>query len=139
MDTYDVSEEDKNLIEAARLYVAEHFVADQHFVGSAGRTTDGTVLTGINLAGSPRGIDVCGEPTVLAQTVVKRYGKLETIVAVRYNADGTSYVVAPCGKCREMISRYSPDALVIVPDKTGTLRKVSTEELLPFKYRKTEI
>ena len=132
-----LSDLDKMLITVAEKHVRELFAVDQHFVAAAARTADQKVFSAINLAGSPRGIDVCGEPGVLTQAIGKKE-KVETIVAVRYEGPDSNiaYVASPCGKCRELILRYAPDAHVIVRDYSDTLIKISIKDLLPYRYQK---
>ncbi len=135
LETYPLTPEDTALVEKTRGYIAERYVKDEHFVGASGVTKDGTVISALNLAGSPRGIDECAEPGVLSQIIAGEHGDLATIVAVRHESETESYVVAPCGKCREFILRYAPDALIIVPDSSESLRKVPIDTLLPFRYK----
>jgi cytidine deaminase len=57
---------------------------------------------------------------------------LEAIVAVVSNGRGSHELLAPCGRCRELISDFNPNASVIV----GTLDRpyvMSVADLLPLK------
>jgi cytidine deaminase len=60
-------------------------------------------------------------------------------VAVRHPKEDEEHrdiaVVSPCGACREMITDYAPDALVIVPGPIGPV-KVPVRALLPVPYRR---
>ncbi|MCG8490569.1 MAG: hypothetical protein MI743_03045, partial [Sneathiellales bacterium] len=63
---------------------------------------------------------------------------IQTIVAVRKNEDTDHKVIPPCGRCREFITDYAPDADIIVFDKDeNKLVKVKALEMLPFKYNRS--
>lgn len=55
------------------------------------------------------------------------------IVALKAIRDGDYKILAPCGRCREVISDFSEDIWVIM----GTIEdpfKVRVSDLLPMKY-----
>ncbi len=58
-------------------------------------------------------------------------GPLTTIVAV---GDGGWGVIAPCGRCRQVLLDLHPDCFVIVPTQGGPEYK-PIRELLPYAYR----
>jgi cytidine deaminase len=66
---------------------------------------------------------------------------IDTIVAVFHSGvselDTAIKVAAPCGMCREMISDYSPNAMVILPGATGVLVRKQIAQLLPDKYARS--
>lgn len=133
-----LNDADRDLIDHAAEIIKLRYKPDWHAVGAALRTRSGRIVTGVHLEAYVGRIAVCAEAIALGRAVTE-YGEsdLDTIVAVRHS-DYTSehfkiQVVAPCGMCREMLSDYSPGALVIVPSAEG-VRKVSIGDLLPCKY-----
>ena len=102
---------------------------ENHTVGSAIRTADGAIVTGVNLyhfTGGP-----CAELVALANAAATR-ATVETIVAVGSGGRG---VIAPCGRCRQVIADYWPDALVLMPsasDETPVATPIA--DLLPSRY-----
>lgn len=93
-------------------------------VGAAIETQDGTVYTGINLD-LACGIGFCAEHSAVAEMLKSRQTVVRRMVAV--NAER---IVAPCGRCRELLVQVDPrnlDCEVLLPnDMSATLR-----ELLP--------
>lgn len=100
-----------------------------HTVAAAIRTHDGTVFTGVNLfhfTGGP-----CAELVALANAAASG-GGVETIVAVGSNGRG---VIAPCGRCRQVIADYWPNVTVLMPGSSNeTTIPTPITELLPGRY-----
>ena len=97
----------------------------------------GKVYTALNTGTYQPSISTCAEIIAIGMghTAEKNF-EIDTIVAVR---DVPSYLISPCGKCREYIADYGPHAKIIVPfsNKKGwKLMKIS--ELLPEKYIKQD-
>lgn len=60
---------------------------------------------------------------------------IETIVAVYYPASGIPKVIPPCGRCREIITDFSPAGFVILRDPgSDDIYKVRSVDLFPLKY-----
>jgi cytidine deaminase len=137
-----LSEEDKELIAAAREAIARRYRNDWQEVGAAMRTRDGRVITGVNIDAYLGRMAVCAEAIAIGRSITESgdHG-IETIVAVRHprphEADQTIRVVSPCGSCRELIHDYDPHARVIVPNGPEP-SPVAIGELLPNKYTRGE-
>jgi cytidine deaminase len=136
--TDTLSDQDLELIEAAREVIRRRYRDDWQEVGAALRMRSGRILTGVNLDAYLGRMAVCAEAVALGK-LVSDYGELgiETIVAVRHpppnEPDQNIAVVSPCGSCRELIWDYDRIARVIVPSVNGP-RITSIGELLPNKY-----
>jgi len=93
-------------------------------VGAAIETGAGNVYTGINLD-LACGIGFCAEHSAVAEMLKSRETVVRRMVAV--NAER---IVAPCGRCRELLVQVDPrnlDCQVLLPNEaSATLR-----ELLP--------
>lgn len=93
-------------------------------VGAAIETGSGKIYTGINLD-LACGIGFCAEHAAVAEMLKTRETMVRRMVAV--NAER---IVAPCGRCRELLVQVDPrnlDCVVLLPgDASATLR-----ELLP--------
>jgi cytidine deaminase len=127
----ELTDEDRDLIEAARRIIRERYKPDWHRVGAALRTRSGRVFTAVHLEAYVGRIAVCAEAIAVGMAISAGEREIERIVAVRH----TGKVVSPCGMCRELISDYAPHALVIVPGDDGEVA-VPIETLLPNKYRR---
>lgn len=117
---------------AAAEELARGLDADEnHTVAAAAMDTTGRIHTGVNVfhfTGGP-----CAELVAIGAAAAANAGPLVTIVAVGNQTRG---VLAPCGRCRQVILDLHPDALVVVPDDTtGQPSIAPITALLPQSYR----
>ncbi|MCX2731659.1 ASCH domain-containing protein [Saccharopolyspora sp. NFXS83] len=101
---------------------------ENHQVSAAAYDATGAVFTGMNVShftGGP-----CAEPVVIGQAAASGAAPLTTIVAVL--ARGMR-VIPPCGRCRQQLFDYYPDARAIIRGENG-LESVPITDLLPFPY-----
>lgn len=131
MTRLPINDSDQSLIQQARNLITLRYKADLHAVSSVLRTTSGNVFEGIHLEAYIGRIAVCAEAVAIGRAATQGDSAIETIVAVYH----TGKIVAPCGMCRELISDYAPDALVIIEDATGIF-KMPVLDLLPSKYER---
>ena len=105
---------------------------EDHSVAAAATDTAGRIFSGVNVyhfTGGP-----CAELVVLGMAASAGAGPLTTIVAV---GDGGRGVLAPCGRCRQVLLDQHPDCVVIVPTDEGPDgRPIRT--LLPFAYHQPD-
>ena len=123
-----LSDADQHLIERAALLIESLPEREEHTVAAAARDTQGNVHTGLNLyhfTGGP-----CAEPVAMAVAAMHSSAPLELIVAVGSRNRG---VLAPCGRCRQILFDFFPTIEVLVPDGTA-VKRVGIRELLPYTY-----
>ena len=128
----DLTDADRALIAAAQGVVDRQYVRGWNTVGAALRTTDGRTYAAIHLDADVGRIAVCAEAIALGMAVSAEDRLIESIVAVMPDGDGWA-IIPPCGMCREMLSDYAPDAVVILTDGQGRVVKRTVRELLPEK------
>ena len=137
METHtNLSEEDLELIEAAKETSDRLHIDDVHEVAAALRTRTKKIFTGIHMDANVGFADVCGEVAAICHAVAHGYRNYEAIVALIADGEGGYRILSPCGRCREVISDFSEDIWVIL----GTLEepfKVMVSDLLPMKYKRT--
>lgn len=91
--------------------------------------TTGRIFSGVNVyhfTGGP-----CAELVVLGQAAAAEAGPLTTMVAV---GDKGRSVLAPCGRCRQVLLDQHPDCHVIVP-MAGGPGTVPVRQLLPYAFK----
>lgn len=101
---------------------------ENHTVAASIYTENGTLYTGLNLyhyTGGP-----CGEVVALARLKSEGGGKPLAIVAVTDRERG---VVAPCGRCRQILADYCLDIQVVLKAESGLVVRLLTD-LLPMTY-----
>lgn len=114
------------LVAAADAIVRALPDSDTHSVASAVMDTQGNVHTGVNVfhfTGGP-----CAELVAIAAAAQASAGPLVAIVAVGNRDRG---VLAPCGRCRQVLLDLHPDIAVILPLPNRDLTAQSIRNLLP--------
>ena len=132
MKFYEITNEDKELIQIALQTLAKNFDDGvyNHTVGAALRCKNGKVYSGVNCDGIHGS---CAEYIVMGMAISAGEREFDTIVAVYEKAINS--LLAPCGNCRQMLVEYCPDIKVILNDDEGNMRKVSAKDLLPFAWK----
>ena len=116
------------LVDEATTLVRDRAADPTHTVAAAVLTDDGTVATGLNLyhfTGGP-----CAELVALANAAATTTSPVRAVVAVGDRGRG---VLAPCGRCRQVLADLFPEAAALVPGPEGP-RPVPVPELLPASY-----
>jgi cytidine deaminase len=117
------------LVAAAEAAVRTLRVGDVHTVAAAAMDAAGGIYTGVNVAhftGGP-----CAELVVLGTAAAAGAAPLTLMVAV---GDGDRGVLAPCGRCRQVLLDLHPDIRVVVPTGAGERTAVPVRDLLPYSY-----
>ena len=122
----------EHLIKRAESVVNPRRVGDRLFgdVGCALRTAAGNIYLGVCIdTGSGTGF--CAEHSAIAAMVTAGELRIGAIVAIWKDEHGATYVMPPCGRCREFIRQVSEENLdtdVILG--VGTVVKL--RHLLPY-------
>jgi cytidine deaminase len=133
----ELSQEDFELIEAAKEAADRLHVDNVHEVAAALRTKDKKVFTGIHIEASEGFADVCGEVAAICTAISHGYRDFEAIVAIWGDGKGAYKLLSPCGRCRELISDFNKDTWGIV----GSLEhpyNLKVSDLLPLKYNRSK-
>ncbi|WP_448059678.1 ASCH domain-containing protein [Cellulomonas hominis] len=120
---------ERRVLDAALTLAATLGDHPEHSVAAAAMDTTGRIHTGVNVfhfTGGP-----CAELVVLGAAAAAGAGPLATVVAV---GDGGRGVLAPCGRCRQVLLDLHPDCLVIVPTGSGP-DLMPVRDLLPGAFR----
>ncbi len=131
MKYLEITEKDRELVQAAVEIVSKHYREERHTVGAAVLCASGKMYSAVNVESV--GYGPCAEPIAIGAAFSHGEKELTTVVAVQ---GGTADfpVIPPCGNCRQLIWDYAPEAAVLL-DKDGTLIKVGIADLLPMAYR----
>ena len=111
--------------------------AHHNVVAATVLAKSGKIYTALNAGTYQPSIGTCAEIIAIGMgSTAEKDFEIDTIVAMR---DLPSYVITPCGKCREYIADYGPKAKVVVPaDNKKGWKLMKIAELLPEKYTKKE-
>jgi cytidine deaminase len=98
-------------------------------VGAALRTKSGKLYTGINVENAVYPATICAERTAVVKAVSEGEKEFEVIAVATANG-GT-----PCGICRQVLSEFGLDTLVLITNEKGELVKETTvADLLPGAF-----
>lgn len=125
-----LTENEQRLVEAAENLVRSLPDGDDHTVAAAAMNAAGEIFTGVNVVhftGGP-----CAELVALGTAAAANAGPLTTIVAAGDRGRG---VLAPCGRCRQVLLDLHPDVSVILRDDDAQLVSRRVSALLPHSYR----
>ena len=93
---------------------------------------DGSVHAACNVENAAYGPSMCAERSAVFKAVSERGPGVRVLAAVVYTP--TSRPTSPCGPCRQVLSEFGPDALVVcVCDGEEELRTDLTS-LLPHPF-----
>jgi cytidine deaminase len=123
--------EDQDLVFAASDLLLRAYDEKNHRVAAAVRGGSGEVHLGLHLA-SDR-VNICAEPSAIANALISGEATLTTIVAVGMDETGTPQVINPCGVCRELVPHYGEDIRIIV-NNDGEVGVVAPSDLLPIPW-----
>lgn len=95
-------------------------------VGAAALVDDGRVVTGCNVENASYGLTLCAECGLVSQLAATGGGRLVAFTCV----DGHGDVLAPCGRCRQLLFEHGGRAL-LVETKAGVR---TMDEVLPGAF-----
>ncbi len=129
MTFYEITEEDRELIETALSKLESNFDSEKynHTVGAAIKWKNGNIYSGVNCDGIHGS---CAEYITMGIALSDGERDFDTLVAVHKHFPNK--VIAPCGNCRQLLIEYCPDIKVILNDYDNNLVKVGIKDLLPF-------
>jgi len=101
----------------------------KYHVGAALRATSGKIYDGVNVENAVYPAGICAERTALVKAVSEGERTFEAIAVATRNGG------SPCGVCRQMLSEFGLDLIVLLVDDTGALAHETTlRHLLPRAF-----
>lgn len=98
-------------------------------VGAALRTKTGRVYSGVNVENAAYPTGICAERVAVFKAVSEGERDFEVIAVVTDNGG------SPCGSCRQVLSEFGLDTVVLIADGDGKLSKETTvRNLLPEAF-----
>lgn len=123
-------EEKQALIDLANTARQRAYVPYSHYpVGAALRTKSGRIFTGVNVENAAYPQTMCAERVAMFKAVSEGEKDFEVISVVTDNGG------SPCGGCRQVMSEFGLDTIVLLADGSGKLvRETTVQELLPQAF-----
>jgi cytidine deaminase len=97
-------------------------------VGAALLGASGQIYTGCNVENAVYPEVICAERSAVVKAVSE--GERDFVAIAVVTRDGGS----PCGACRQVLSEFSPDILVLIADEAGNVRETTVSALLPDHF-----
>ena len=103
-------------------------------VGAALLTSEGEIVTGCNVENSSHGLTNCAERTAVFRAIAE--GKLSRGISIQAIAlvEREHRSCAPCGACRQVLSEFGLDAIVLY-EFEGKRRRTTVSALLPKSFQ----
>jgi cytidine deaminase len=115
-------------IEAARRAYAPY---SRFAVGAAVLGDDGRIHAGANVENASFGLSICAERNAIFRAVADGARRIDAVVVYTPTDEATP----PCGACRQVISEFGADALIVCcNDDASADRRYRLAELLPDAF-----
>jgi cytidine deaminase len=101
----------------------------KHQVGAALRTSSGRIFTGCNIENAAYPTGTCAERVAVFKAVSEGEREFDVMAVVTPNG-GT-----PCGACRQVLSEFGLDTLILIANGRGEfVLEATVRELLPGAF-----
>jgi len=129
-------QEQQRLRELAAAAAANSYAPHSHFrVGAALLLTDGSIITGCNVENCSYRLTSCAEQTAIARAVSERGPNIRLRAVAVANLNRSASM--PCGACRQSLSEFGDDdVLILYPGETGANESTTLGALLPHAFRR---
>ena len=95
-------------------------------VGAAALVEDGRIVSGCNVENASYGLTLCAECSLVSALTMTGGGSLTAF----YCVDGSSNVLMPCGRCRQLLFEHSAPGMVL----ETVSGKRTIEQVLPDAF-----
>jgi cytidine deaminase len=126
-----ISQKEKQaLIQAANSARQYAYVPySKYRVGAAVQTKSGRVFTGVNVENAAYPQTMCAERIAIFKAVSEGEQDFAAIAVVTDNG------VTPCGGCRQVMSEFGLDTIILIANGQGQLlHELAVKELLPEAF-----
>lgn len=133
----EITPEDREIVNAAISLIRRRGEQRRHHIAAALKTTNGQQFLGLHISANIGATSICAEAAAIAEALKHGPMTIDRIVAVRhtFNSMENIEIVSPCGRCRELIYEYGPNACVILSDASISFL-LPIADLLPFPFHR---
>lgn len=124
----------EELAAAARIAAERSYSPYSHFrVGAVVVGAGGEVFTGANIENAAYPSSNCAEATAINTAVAQGLRKIDTVAVACIDADDIEGAY-PCGRCRQIMSEFDVDRVIVTAGDGSVVREHSLDELLPHRF-----
>lgn len=117
----------RGAIEAAQRAYAPY---SRFAVGAAALCPDGRIYTGANVENASFGLSVCAERNAIFRAIADGARQIDAVVVYTQTGGATP----PCGACRQVLSEFGADAVIVCCSDGADDRHYRLGELLPDAF-----
>ena len=122
------------LVEPARAAALGSYSPYSNFrVGAVVVGADGEVFTGANVENASYPVSSCAEATAVNAAVAHGVRKIDTVAVACVDARDVDGAY-PCGRCRQIMSEFGVENIVVTAGEGSEVREHTLAELLPFRF-----
>lgn len=103
-------------------------------VGAVVVADDGRVFTGANIENAAYPSSSCAEATAVNTAAAAGVRKIATVVVACVDADDIEGAY-PCGRCRQIMSEFDVDSVLVTAGEGSEEREHTLDELLPHRFK----
>jgi cytidine deaminase len=120
------------LIEEARSALAFSYSPySKYAVAAALLTEEGAIFKGVNIENASYGATICAEQVAVTKAISEGYKNFLAIAIITSEEVSMPF---PCGICRQVLSEFSSNMLVIVAKNQTSYKAYKLSDLLAHKF-----
>ena len=124
----------QELAEAARAAAEHSYSPYSNFrVGAVVVGGNGEIVTGANVENAAYPSSNCAEATAINTAAAQGIRKIETVAVACIDADDVEGAYS-CGRCRQIMSEFDVERLIVTACDGSEIREHTLEELLPHRF-----
>ena len=124
----------EELVAAARAAAEGSYSPYSNFrVGAVVVGAGGEVFTGANIENAAYPSSNCAEATAIGTAVAQGVRKIDTVAVACIDADDIEGAY-PCGRCRQIMSEFDVDRVIVTAGDGSVVREHTLDELLPHRF-----
>lgn len=103
-------------------------------VGAVVVADDGRVFTGANVENAAYPSSSCAEATAINTAAAAGVRKIDTVAVACVDAEDIDGAY-PCGRCRQIMSEFDVDTVLVTAGEGSDEREHTLDELLPYRFK----
>ncbi|REK19334.1 MAG: cytidine deaminase, partial [Actinobacteria bacterium] len=123
----------QSLIDGARKAAENSYSPYSNFrVGAVVVADDGRIFTGANIENAAFPSGSCAEATAINTAASAGVRKIDTVAVACIDAEEVEGAY-PCGRCRQIMSEFDVDRVIVTAGEGSEVREHTLDELLPHR------
>jgi len=122
------------LMEAAKTAISNAYEPYSNYpVGAAVLTSNGAIITGVNIENASYPAGICAERITLGNAISQGEREISAVAVFSPKGD-----ISPCGICRQFISEFGQEIMIIF-QWNNKIIQAPIKEMLPYSFSKEHL